>query len=109
MYVCDVESYSVLDISSSAKLTKRIEVQYVSVCAYLRVIEERLTVVDASSDTMRQRPLSVEQQLVPRLLSAQRRRVHRRTDRQTHEVPTEVIERHPSRHSHRHYKSTTSI
>jgi len=36
---------------------------------YLRVIEERLTVVDAAADTMRQRPLSVEQYLVPRPLS----------------------------------------
>ena len=63
---------------------------------YLRVVEERLAVVDASADTVRQRPLAVYHQLVPRPVEAQRRRVHPLAHRQAHEVPTEVVERHPA-------------
>jgi len=39
---------------------------------YLRVIEESSAVVDTAADTVRQRPLSVDHELIPRLVEAQR-------------------------------------
>jgi len=38
---------------------------------YLRVIEECPAVVDASADAVRQRPLTVDKQLVPGFLETQ--------------------------------------
>ena len=64
--------------------------------AYLWVVEERFSVVDAPADAVRQRPLSVNHQLAPGLVKAERRRVDTLTDRQAHKVPTEVVERHPA-------------
>jgi len=71
---------------------------------YLRVIEDGLTVVDAAANTVRQRPLAVDHRLVPRLAGTERRRVQTSAHRQTHEVPTEIVERHPvpRRHNHTH-------